>query len=316
MTGADWLEIWLNDFQAESIDRTVHKHRCIFDRHFVPVIGPVKMTQLSDIHIQRIISHLKKSLLADSTIKNYMGIFCAALNQAVRSKIIYSNPAAQLKLSNKPKKEFHIIDRDKLNAFFEAAKQTRYPVELCIGILTGLRAGEIRGLRWKDVDFDAKTIYIRQQIKPKQKGMQRIGLPKYGKTRLLHLPDEAMLLLRQQRKRQAEQRLVAGMNWREDGLGPGLVFRQANGSEHGHATITRAVKIAGDLIGIPELHPHDLRHSYAVALLRAGADVKTIQHNLGHASVRMTLDVYAAYTQDAGLESAEMLSKYIREITV
>ena len=316
ITVMEWLKTWLDDYQADTTPNTVSKYRCIFDKHFTPVVGRVKLASLGDIHIQHLLSALKKSDLAASTIKNYMGIFSTALNQARKAKLIRENPAIDLDLSGAPKKEFHIIDRKQLPDFFAAAKATKYPAELSFGILTGLRVGELRGLRWIDVDLDAGTINVRQQLKPKRKDQPRFTLPKYAKTRLIHLPAEAVTLLKQQRKRQAEQRLAAGTSWQEDGLGAGLVFRQLNGKAHGEHTIAAAVAVAGEAIGIPELHPHDLRHSYAVALLRSGADVKTVQHNLGHATVKMTLDVYAAYTQDAGQQSAEKLSAYLQGMNI
>ena len=91
-----------------------------------------------------------------------------------------------------------------------------------------------------------------------------------------------------------------------------LVFRQRNGKPHLYRTIYLTVKAVGAEIGQPDLSPHDLRHSYAVAALRSGADIKTVQHNLGHKNAQITLDTYAAYTEDAGIASAEKLSDYLK----
>lgn len=316
LTVAQWLDIWLSDYCADTAERTIAKNRGMFTRHFNPVLGGVKLLDLSDIHIQRILTSLKRKNLAESTIKNYMAVFCAALNQARRSKLIRNNPAAEIHLAGTPKKDFHIIDRQQLPAFFKAAKATRCPNELQFMILTGLRLGEVGGLRWIDVDLDAGTVNVRQQLRPKNKKMRRFTLPKYKKTRLLHVPPQVVDILKAQRKRQAEQRLAAGKAWIEDDLSAGLVFRQKRGQVHGGLTISRAVTAAGVAIGIPELHPHDLRHSYAVAALRAGADVKTVQYNLGHKTAQMTLDVYAAYTTDAGKTSADKLSAYINALNI
>jgi len=316
MTVGQWLNVWLTDYNADTAERTVAKYRGMFDRHFIPVLGVVKLADLGPVHVQRLLSALKRKKLAESTVKNYMAVFSAALNQAKKSKLIHENPAADITLAGTPKKEFHIIDRQQLPAFFEAAKATRFPNELQFMILTGLRLGEVGGLRWIDVDLDAGTVNVRQQLRPKNKKMQRFTLPKYKKTRLIHVPPQVVAILKDQRKRQAEQRLAAGKNWEEDELGAGLVFRQRRGQAHGGHTISRAVAAAGAAIGIPELHPHDLRHSYAVAALRAGADVKTVQHNLGHKTAKMTLDVYAAYTQDAGKAGADKLSTYIDALNI
>lgn len=316
LTVAQWLRVWLTDYSADTAERTVAKNRGMFDRHFIPVLGAVKLADLGPVHIQRVLGGLKRKGLAESTIKNYMAVFTAALNQARKSKLISANPAEDIHLAGTPKKEFHIVDRQQLPAFFEAAAATRYPNELQFMILTGLRLGEVAGLRWIDVDLDAGTVNVRQQLRPKNKKMQRFTLPKYKKTRQIHVPPQVVTILKEQRRRQAEQRLAAGENWIEDDLSAGLVFRQKRGQIHGGHTISRAVTAAGVAIGIPDLHPHDLRHSYAVAALRAGADVKTVQHNLGHKTAKMTLDVYAAYTQDAGKAGADKLSTYISALNI
>lgn len=310
MTVKGWLNAWLSDYQADTAQETISKYRCIFDKHFVPVIGAVKLADLGDVHVQRALASLRRASLADSTIKNYMGIFCAALNQAQRAKLMKTNPVAGITVSGAPKKQFHVIDRKDYPAFFAAVKSTRYPVELAFLLLTGLRAGELRGLRWIDVDLDVGTLNIRQQIK--QSG--RVAPPKFNSTRLFHIPVEAVALLKQQRKRQAGQRFSVGAKW--SSAGEGLVFTQPNGRPHGDHTIAYALRAVGTTLGVPDLHPHDLRHSYAVALLRAGVDVKTVQHNLGHATSKMTLDVYAAYTQDAGQQGASRLSDYLQGVSI
>ena len=118
--------------------------------------------------------------------------------------------------------------------------------------------------------------------------------------------------MKRQRKRQLEQRLAAGDKWVEDDITRDLVFRQPKGKAHSELSIFKACRAVGEAIGLPTLHPHDLRHSYAVAALRSGVDVKTVQYNLGHASASITLDTYAAYTSDAGKEGAKKLSAYIK----
>ena len=312
MTVGEWLEIWLVDYHTGS-ERTVQKNRCVFKKHVVPVIGSVRLSALGPVHVNRVLSRMRKAGLAPSTIKNYMALLTAALQQAVNAKLIRENPAAGIKPGTVPPRQFHVIDRAQIPAFLAAAAETKYPHELALMLYTGLRVGEVRGLRWADVDLDAATIHVRQQLHPTSGKLERVGDPKYHEQRLLHVPPQVMDLLKRQKRRQAEQRLACE-NWREDALD--LVFRQPSGRPHSEKSLLRAVHEAGAAIGIPELHPHDLRHSYAIAALRAGLDVKTVQHNLGHRTSSMTLDVYAAYTKDAGRQGAEMLSAYLQNIGI
>ena len=143
--------------------------------------------------------------------------------------------------------------------------------------------------------------------------MKQVTLPKYNKTREFHIPQDAIDTLRDQKRKQAEQRLKAGNKWFENDISADLVFRLPNGKPHGEHTLYYATKRLGSDIGMPDLHPHDLRHSYAIAALRSGADVKTVQHNLGHKTASMTLEVYAAYTNDAGKQGADKLSQYLKD---
>ena len=309
MTVAEWMEIWLADYQGHNSVRTVEKYRCIVNAHFIPLLGDVKLVKLSPLHIRRLVTSLSK--LQPVTIKNYVRIFSAALSCAIEAGIISTNPADKVKLPRPAPTQLHIIDREDIPRFLDAINATDYPHELALMLYTGLRVGELRGLRWADIDLEAKTIHVQRQLHPINHDRPRITPPKYGEDRLLHIPDEAVAILRDQRKHQAEQRLAAG-GWDFDDVSKDLVFRLPNGHPHNDRTIYNAVKAVGRAIGQPDLHPHDLRHSYAVAALRSGADVKTVQHNLGHKTAKMTLDVYAAYTEDAGKTSASMFSEYLK----
>ena len=122
-------------------------------------------------------------------------------------------------------------------------------------------------------------------------------------------------MLKDQRRKQAEQRLAAGDKWYEDDITTNLVFRKPNGKPHARGSLDRPLKKVGEAIGKPDLHPHDLRHSYAVAALRSGASIKSVQYNMGHKSSHMTVDIYARYTEDAGKTDALKLSNYLKENT-
>lgn len=137
-------------------------------------------------------------------------------------------------------------------------------------------------------------------------GKYTLAETKNGEARTINLTPEAVSLLKNQKIRQLEARVKAGKLWTDCGF----TFTNAYGDHLLFVTIGKYVRRAGAAIGISALHPHDLRHSYAVAALRSGMSVKAVQHNLGHASAAMTLDVYAKYTDDTGLEATRLMSVY------
>lgn len=312
MTVAQWLDIWLADYQHDNTDRTITKYKSIVNHNFKPIIGDIKITKLLPLHIRRLISTLQTRGLTQVTISGYCRILRTSLRCAVEAKLISENPAAEIKVARGKVKPFHVIEKAQFPAFIEAANKTKYNNELLFMLYTGLRIGELRGLRWSDIDFDQGTMYVQRQLHLASATSNRITEPKYDEQRLIHLPQAAIEVLRAQKRKQAEQRLAAGVDWQEDDLSRDLVFRMSKGKAHGAKTIFNAVKKVGAEIGIPELHPHDLRHSYAVAAIRAKMDVKTVQHNLGHKTSSMTMDVYVAYTEDAGVEGASRLSEYLQ----
>lgn len=314
LTLSQWLDIWLSDYQTDTSERTVNKYRSIV-KCFKKSIGSVKVSKLSPIHVRRMVKAMENDGLKASTIDNYVRIFRTALNRAIEAGIIKENPAEKVKLPKPTNRKFVIIDRQEIPLFLNAVKATPYENEFAVMLLTGMRIGEVRGLRWSDIDFKNGTIDIQRQLQPKTKALERFTLPKYQEVRKIHAPQEVMSALKDQRRKQAEQRLVAGENWYEDDITTDLVFRKPNGKPHARGSLDRPLKKVGEAIGKPDLRPHDLRHSYAVAALRSGASIKSVQHNLGHRTAKMTLDIYAAYTEDAGKNDAVKLSNYLKENT-
>ena len=120
-----------------------------------------------------------------------------------------------------------------------------------------------------------------------------------------------MDLLRQQRNRQAEWRLRAGPAWEDSGL----VFTNELGRHLLPYTVYNHFKRLAALIGRPDARVHDLRHSYAVAAIKSGDDIKTVQGNLGHATAAFTLDVYGHVTDQMKRESVDRMQKFIESVS-
>lgn len=311
---AQWLDTWLSDYQGHTTPRTVEVYRGLVDRYIVPVIGVVRLNTLSSIHVRKVISEMQKKGRAVSTIRSAHGVISAACNAAIEANLLKANPAEGMKLPQRVKTKFNIVDREQIPSFVAAAREDVNGNALIFLLLTGLRASELRGLQWADVDLDAASMHIHQQIPCH--GVPAFAPPKDNSVRTIELTPQAVNLLRQQRKDQAAARLAAGEKWETSELVDDLVFRSARGHFLSESVLAKATHAVGAKIGIPELHPHDLRHSYAVAALRSGADIKTVQSNLGHKNAAMTLDVYAAYTTDAGKVAAEKLSKYFEDALI
>lgn len=311
MTVNTWLDIWLKDYQGHTTGRTVMTYSSAIDNYVRPIIGKFLMAKLKSVHIMRVLSEMQKRNLSPTTQRQTYNIMKNAMKTAILAGIIKENPTDGIKVPKRTVKPFKIVDRQQIQAFIAAAQNTPFPNELVLMLYTGLRVGELRGLMWQDADINGAKLKVERQLYAHAHNTG-FGLPKYGEARTIELIPEAVDILRKQRVRQAEQQLAAGADWKETDLSRDLIFRQSMGQPHTNSSLARAVKSAGEAIGIPSLHPHELRHSYAVAAIRSGMDIKTVQHNMGHKSASVTLDTYADYTTDAGKIGAVKLSDYFK----
>jgi integrase len=309
MTVAAWLDLWLEDYSPQIKAPTKARYEGYARLHFVPAFGNVKLDKLKAAHIQKLWNNLSKKY-APGTIKVLKRVLSSALSTAVRMDLILSNPCSKTTLPKQVPKDMGIIDREQFQAFIAAANETKYADAILLLLQTGLRIAELRGLHWHEIDLDAHTLTVNQQLQYSNKGYT-FTEPKNGKPRTIVLMDETVSLLKRHKIQQAEMRLKN--LWIDTDMTRDLVFRMPNGNHYSDATLKFPLTRIGEKIGIPDLHAHALRHSYAVAALRSGVEVKTVQNNLGHSTAAMTLDIYAKYTTDMGRVAAQKMDAYFKE---
>lgn len=315
LTLAEWLDIWQKTYLTGVKDRTADSYRSTIRNHLGPGLGAVRMDQLDPHRIQQYINGLmeRDKPLSPKTVKNIHGVLHAALRQAAILRYIPHNPADNTTLPRRERKEMNVLDETTTAAFLKATEGHKYELLYKFTLFTGLREGEVMGLTWDRVSFDKGTVLIDRQLQKERKkgGQYRFVSPKNDKPRTIRPAPYAMALLKTQKARQAEQRLKAGELW-ENRMG--LVFtNETGGCLKQTAVYTNCRKIM-EGIGLQGFRFHDLRHSFAVASLRSGDDVKTLQANLGHHSAAFTLDQYGHVTEQMKQASADRMEAYIKGI--
>ena len=305
LTVAEWLDIWEKEYLPGTKDSTRLSYGTIIRVHLKPALGAIKLQSLAPHHIQSFINGLSDRL-EPSTVHNVYMVFHYALAKAVKLDYIPKNPAAECELPRLNRKEIHPVD---VAAFLEAAKGDKCEMLFKVAVFTGMRRGEIVGLTWNNVDFRNGTIRVSQQLQ-KRKGGYYFTTPKSGKTRVITPAPRVMQYLREQKRKQIEARLLAGLLWQD----LGFVFTNEVGNHLDFNLITKHFKKIATAIGAPEARFHDLRHTYAVNSLRAGDDVKTVQENLGHSSAAFTLNVYAHVTEEMKKDSASRMEAFMEKI--
>jgi integrase len=219
------------------------------------------------------------------------------------------NPSNACKLPRATKPEIKPLDSDQITAFLKAIQGHQYESLYKVDLFTGMRQSEILGLTWDCIQGD--TICICRQLQL-IKGTYQFFTPKNHKTRRITPAPAIMRLLQEQKRKQAEQQLKAGALWSNP---EGFVFTDDFGNHLAQKTVYQHFKRVVKALGIPEARFHDMRHSYAVAALQAGDDVKTVQENLGHHTAAFTLDVYGHVTERMKQESAARMDRFIQSVT-
>lgn len=310
MTVGQWMDIWAADYLGGIKPLTVASYKAQIKNHIKPALGAERLETLDAHTVQEFYNSMGN--LAPSSIKTVHGVLHQALKQAMINGYIRFNPTTACKLPRAERREVAPLDDAQTTAFLSAIKGHRFEMLYTFDLFTGLRRGELLGLTWDCVDFKNGTIRIEKQLqREKRKGGQYVFASlKNGKTRIITPAPWIMRKLKAHRGAQAEQRLRAGALWEDSGL----VFTDELGRHLNGETIYKNFKRIAAKMGMPEARLHDLRHTYAVASIRSGDDIKTIQGNLGHATAAFTLDVYGHVTEDMKKASAARMETYIKEV--
>lgn len=312
MTVGQWLDIWAKTYLGSVKPRTRENYESVVANHLKPALGAVRLEALAPYMIQDFINKQAKTL-SPKTVKDHHGVLHKALQQAVLNGDLRSNPAAACKLPRVERKEIHPLDDDQISAFLEAIKGHRFEDLFIVTLFTGMRKGEILGLTWDDVDLDAGRLTIRRQLQRDQSaGEYHLVTTKNSKGRVIAPAPFVMAALWRVRRQQLENQLKSHgcfdnpMN---------LVFTDELGGNLVPYTVWRHFKKVCETIGRPDARFHDLRHSYAVAAIRSGDDIKTVQEALGHATASFTLDVYGHVTEQMKQESADRMEAFIKSVS-
>ena len=318
MTLGEWLDVWTKEYLNHVKPRTLESYKCQIENHIRPALGAIKLEALHTPAIQSFYNRLSKerdgkAALSPKSIKIVHGVLHKALQQAVIVGYIRTNPTESCSLPRVIKKELNPLNEQQITAFLNAIQGHKYELLFIVTLFTGMRQGEILGLTWDCVDFDRGTITVNKQLQlARGEDVPYQLVPtKNSKGRKITPASTVMAALKKQRSRQNEMRLQAGRMWENSGL----VFTDELGHHLMHHTVYHNFKAVVSSIGCPDVRFHDLRHSYAVAAIRSGDDIKTVQGNLGHATAAFTLDVYGHITEQMKQESAERMERFIKGVS-
>lgn len=320
MSVGQWLDTWYSEYLGSVKQSTAAHYKSHIETNLKPYIGAVKLVSLKSLQVQKLYNDLLRSEenpngVSAKTIKNLHCVLHKAMEQAVELGYIKSNPTAACKLPRIEKKEVSFIEEAGIKKLLKAIKGHQFESVYIVDLFTGMRQGEVLGLTWDCVDFDAEMLTINKQLQKEHKrgGRYQLVSCKTDNVRRIKPSRHVMDTLKQQRIAQNKKRLLAGGAWCNDW---DLVFTNDAGGHLCATTVYNHFKKIVKSIGLPSIRFHDMRHTFAVLSLQNGDDLKTVQNNIGHSTAAFTLTVYAHVSQKMRQDSADRMQSYIDTLSV
>lgn len=199
-----------------------------------------------------------------------------------------------------------ILDEDQVRMLLIAAKGKRHEALYKLAITTGLRKGELLGLKWSDLDWDTHQLNVQRQIqRVPQKGLTYSQPKTAAGRRMIILGSDTISALKDHQKRQWVEREFKGEKWQDHDL----IFPSSIGTPLSQSNLNRDYKQLLKEANLPDIRFHDLRHTAASLMLKQGASVKVVQERLGHSDAAMTLNVYSHVIPGMQREAAEKMDE-------
>ena len=308
-TVGDYLESWL-DAKRKLRPSTAKSYEQHVRLYLKPLLGGVALRELGPGHIDLLFAALSKPRkprpLSTATIRRIHSTLRVALNDAVRRRVLHYNPAQYIELPPEPSSARTVWTPKQAARFLSASRDDPLFAAYHLALVTGMRRGEVCGLRWVDVDLDRSQVRVCQAA-VQVGGTIHIGPPKTRSgLRTIALDAGTVGVLRRQQLEQASLRA----QWAVAGEG-GLVFSRPDGSVLSPERLSRKFKEATVAAGLPVIRFHDLRHTSASLALAAGVALKTVSGRLGHSTTAITADLYTHISEAVGRDAAEAIARSV-----
>ncbi len=306
-TVGQWLDAWMENYAKLQARASSYKTcQGFIENHINPTLGDLPLEKLTAMDLQRLYKHLlesgrvectesrsKPKGLSVKTVWNINQMISSALNCAVGQRLIPANPTKSCALPKLERKEMKILPPESLGAFFEEARRSGVFELYYIDLATGLRRGELLGLKWSDIDLDKGIIHVRRQILRQNGEVVEAPLKTKNSYRNIAIGADTVKILKDMEQKDE------------------YVFPSPFGGPMSPDSVLHMLQRVLKRAGLERIRFHDLRHTFSVFALQNGVDVKTLSVMLGHYSAGFTLDTYAHVTTSMQKQAANAVGSFL-----
>ena len=316
MTLGEWMDKWLDEYMLFTLrDSGINGYKNLIEHQIKPFIGDKRLASLTTADMQKFYNkvkrqgranehHLHGKELSNSMVRKVHMVLHQALNVAVRERLIVRNPTLGTTLPKKTHTEKQVLCDSQLERFMEAIKVDKYWYDFFyLEIMTGMRRGEICGIKWSDIDFNAGTLSIRRTVMNKRGGGVSIGDTKTTTSeRTIILPPSVLTLLREKKADAICEWVFPHYTNPSDPLHPDSAYGKLK-------TLLKNAEL-------PLIRFHDLRHTFATQAMQGGVDAKTLAGILGHTDASFTLDTYTHVTGDMQRNASTVVNNMMQQFLI
>ena len=309
-TTGQWMDVWFENCAKIKGRPSSHQtYRGYIDNHIKPNIGDVPLNKLSSLHLQKLYKKLlaggrverveskgQPKGLSAKTVRNINQVISSAMDFAKNQKLISSNPTDGCALPKLEHKEMKTLPVEQLTSFLREAKESGVFELYYIELTTGLRRGELLGLKWEDIDLTQGSLRVQRQVARINGEVIEAPLKTKNAYRTLPLSTDAVDVLREQRKKNGSS---------------SYVFPSPTGGPISPDSVLHMLHRVLKRAGLSQVRFHDLRHTFATLALQNAVDIKTVSGMLGHYSAGFTLDTYTHVTTSAKKEAANTMGSIL-----
>lgn len=298
MTLGSFIIEWMNSVAKNNMrPSTFSNRKIIINKRIIPELGSLKIKEITPPTIQNFYNKLYEEGLSTSYVRTIHNLLNSMFQHAYKWDMIHVNIMDKVDAPKPTQKEMKTWNIDEINRFLKVSENEPTYIAFLLAIHTGMRIGEILGLRWKDIDEVNKTIHITQTL-VRIGGKVFFQEPKTKNSRRqIAITSQLLTELKKHKLRQSTE--------------ADLVVTTELGTPYNPRNLLRVFDRLIKKAEVPKIRFHDLRHTHATLLLKLGENPKIVSERLGHSKVSITLDVYSHVLPDMQKQTAERFTKLL-----
>lgn len=312
MTLAALLERWLKDSASSRVSpKTFQEYERMIRNHIVPALGSLQVQRITPMQIQAFYSKVLecgrldgKGGLSPRSVLHIHALLHRVFSQAVRWQILPRNPVDAVDPPRVPRTEMKSLSVEEISVLLEAARDTTLFLPIAIALGTGLRRGEVLGLRWSSVDLEGGSLAVTRSIEQTKAGIRAKAPKTHRSLRPVKMPASLVKILRTAK---AERMLKAGPDFSDEDY----ICLREDGSLWPPDVLSHRFTDLIRTLDITQVRFQDLRHTFATLSLQQGIHPKVVSEMLGHSSVNITLDTYSHVMPDMQEQAAARIDEIL-----